>query len=138
MLNRVATATASAATVLAGAVAMLGLGAPPAAAATSTARTFGIPGVYGIGAWGSYQRVGSRMRITVCVRDTVRGVYGGAAAGVAFTGPRRQVVTAVVVGYGHTSCQTMTTGYTDHLVVAALSGWPNRTVRQHGDVRQIY
>ncbi len=138
MLNRVATAAASAAIVLSAAVAMLGLGALPAAAATSTVRTFSIPGVYGIGAWGSYQHVGSKMRITVCVRDTARSVYGGAAAGVAFTGPRRQVVTAVVVGYGHTSCQTMTTGYTDHLVVAALSGWPNRTVRQHGHVRQIY
>lgn len=138
MPNRVATATASAVIVSSAAVAMLALGAPPAAAATSTVRTFSIPGVYGIGAWGSYQHVGSKMRITVCVQDTVRSVYGGAAAGVAVDGPRRQVVTAVVIGYRHTSCQTMTTGYTDHLVVAALSGWPNRTVRQRGHARQIY
>lgn len=134
MFNRIATATA----VTAAAAAMLTVGALPAAAATSTVRTFGIPGVYGIAAWGSYQHVGQQMRITVCVQDTVRGVYGGAAAGVAVGGSRRQVVTAVVIGYRHTSCQTMTTGYTDHLVVAALSGWPNRTVRQRGHVRQIY
>lgn len=134
MFNRIASATA----VTAAATAMLTLGALPAAAATGVSRTFGIPGVYGIGAWGSYQHVGQKMRITVCVQDTVRGVYGGAAAGVAFDGPRRQVVTAVVIGYRHTSCQTMTTGYTDHLAVVALSGWPNRTVRQSGHVRQIY
>jgi hypothetical protein len=134
MFNRIASATA----VTAAAIAMLTLGALPAAAATSTIHTFGIPGVYGIAAWGSYQHAGQEMRITVCVQDTVRGVYGGAAAGVAFDGAQRQVVTAVVIGYRHTACQTMTTGFTDHLVVAALSGWPNRTVRQRGQVRQIY
>lgn len=134
MFNR----STSAAAVASAAVAMLMLGALPAVAATSTVRTFGIPGVYGIGAWGSYQHVGQKMRITVCVKDTARGVYGGAAAGVAFDGPRRQVVTAVVIGYRHTACQTMTTSYTDHLVVAALSGWPNRTIRQRGHARQIY
>lgn len=134
MFNRIT----SAAAVASAAVAMLALGALPAAAATSTVRTFGIPGVYGIGAWGSYQHTGQKMRITVCVTDTARGVYGGAAAGVAYDGQRRQVVSAVVIGYRHAACQTMTTSYTDHLVVAALSGWPNRTVRHRGHARQIY
>jgi hypothetical protein len=139
MLHRTATAaTAAAVTVVGAAAALLTLGALPAAAATSTIRTFSIPGVYGIGAWGSYQRAGQKTRITVCVKDTARGVYGGAAAGVAFDGGRRQAVSAVVIGFRHTSCRTMTTGYTDHLVVAALSGWPNRTVRQRGHVRQVY
>lgn len=135
MFKRIATVAAVTAV---SAIAALTLGVLPAAAATSTVRTFGIPGVYGIQAWGSYQHVGPKMRITVCVKDTARGVYGGAAAGVAFDGPRRQVVTAVVIGYPRTMCQTMTTGFTDHLVVAALSGWPNRTVRQRGHARQIY
>jgi hypothetical protein len=132
MFNRIAAVTAA---IVA---AVFSMGALPANAATSNVRSFSIPGVYGIGAWGNYQRVGSRTRITVCVKDTARGVYGGAAAGVAFDGSRNQTVTAVVVGDGHTTCRSMLTGYSDHLVVAALSGWPNRTVRQRGRVRQIY
>lgn len=134
MFNRIATAVV----VTAIAAATFSLGALPANAATTSVRTFGIPGVYGISAWGSYQHMGPRTRITVCVKDTARGVYGGAAAGVAFDGSRRQTVTAVVIGNGHTACRTMLTGNSDHLVVAALSGWPNRTVRQRGRARQIY
>ena len=138
MFNRIATSVVVAAI----AAATFSLGALPANAATTaivtSVRTFSIPGVYGISAWGSYQHVGPRTRITVCVKDTTRGVFGGAAAGVAFDGPRRQTVTAVVIGDGHTACRTMLTGYSDHLVVAALSGWPNRTVRQRGLARQIY
>lgn len=134
MSNRITAAAVTAASTMA----MLALGALPAAATTSTVRTFSIPGVYGIEGWGSYEHVGERMRITVCVKDTARAVYGGAAAGVAYDGPRRQAVTAVVIGYRHIACQTMTTGYPDHLAVVALSGWPNRTVRQRGHVRQIY
>jgi hypothetical protein len=101
-------------------------------------RSFGIPGVYGIGAWGNYARLGPTVRITVCVTVNARGVYGGAAAGIAYDGPHRQAVTAVVVGFGHTGCRTMLTRYTNHLVVDAVSGWRNGKVRQAGRVRQIY
>jgi hypothetical protein len=118
--------------------ALLTAGALPAAAATSGVHSFSIPGVYGIGAWGSYQRVGARTRITVCVEDTARGVYGGAAAAVAYGGGRHQTVAAVVVGYRHMACQVMITSYTNHLIVDALSGWRNGRVRQAGRPRQIY
>jgi hypothetical protein len=76
-------------------------GALPAAAAGGGAHTFSVPGVYGIEAWGSYQRAGAKLRITVCVEDNVRGVYGGAAAAVAYGGKNRQTVAAVTVGYRH-------------------------------------
>jgi hypothetical protein len=83
--------------------------------------------------------VGPKVRITVCVRDTARDVYGGAAAGVAFGGSHRQVVvSAVAIGYRHSSCQTMTSTYTIHLVVDAVSGWPNGKVRKAGRVKQVY
>jgi hypothetical protein len=78
------------------------------------------------------------VRVTVCVTVNARGVYGGAAAGIAYDGSRRQVVSAVVVGFRHTACRTMLTRYTAHLVVDAVSGWRNGKVRQTGRFRQIY
>jgi hypothetical protein len=110
----------------------------PASAATGGAHTFSIPGVYGIGAWGSYQRVGPRVRVTVCVRDLAPGIYGGAAAAVTTNGRRRQAIAAVVVGYQHTACKTMTSAYTSHLAVDALSGYRNGKVRRIGRIQQIY
>jgi hypothetical protein len=76
--------------------------------------------------------------VTVCVADIAPGVYGGAAAGVASAGRHRQTIAAVVVGYRHHTCQTMLTRYTNHLVVDAISGNRNGTVRQYGRVRQVY
>jgi hypothetical protein len=117
---------------------LLTAGTLPAAAATGGTRTFGVPGVYGIGAWGSYQRTGAKVQITVCVEDYARGVYGGAVAAVAYGGKRRQTIAAVTVGYRHISCQSMITSYTNHLIVDAISGWRDGKVRQAGRPRQIY
>jgi hypothetical protein len=124
--------------------ALLVTGALPAAAAgdvrtAGDPHTFSVPGVYGIGAWGSYEHIGAEMRITICVEDTTRGVYGGAAAAVAYgSGRRHQTIAAVTVGYRHISCQAMITSYTNHLIVDALSGWRDGKVRQVGHTRQIY
>jgi hypothetical protein len=119
--------------------ALLAAGTLPAAAATSSVHTFGIPGVYGISAWGSYQHTGADTRVAVCVKDTARGVYGGAAAAFAYDGGRpHQTVAAVTIGYDHISCRTMITSYTNHLTVDALSGWRDGKVRQAGHSRQIY
>jgi hypothetical protein len=119
--------------------ALFSAAALPAAAATSAVRTFSIPGVYGIGAWGSYQHIGAKTRITVCVEDMARGVYGGAAAAVAYDGGRHhQTIAAVTVGYHQVVCQAMITSYTNHLIVDALSGWRDGKVRQAGRTRQIY
>jgi len=76
MLRRIAVIAASAAT--------LACGALPASAAASPIHTFGIPGVYGVRAWGSYQHTGTKVRVAVCVKDVARDVYGAAAAGLAF------------------------------------------------------
>ena len=116
---------------------LLAAGTLPAAAATGLVHPFGIPGVYGISAWGSYQRASAATRVTVCVEDTARGVYGGAAA--AFdSGKPHQTVAAVTIGFDHISCRTMITSYTNHLTVDALSGWRDGKVRQAGHSRQIY
>jgi hypothetical protein len=118
---------------------LLAAGTLPAAAATDVVHTFSIPGVYGISAWGSYQRADAGTRVTVCVEDTARGVYGGAAAAFAYdSGRPHQTVAAVTIGFDHISCRTMITSYTNHLTVDALSGWRDGKVRQAGHSRQIY
>jgi hypothetical protein len=126
--------------------AMLPLTAVPATNATaattiaSQVHTFGIPGIYGISAWGSYVRMPLKVRLTVCVKDISRAVYGGAAAAVAFTADyrHRQALTATVIGAGRTGCATTITSYAGHLVVDAVSGYSNGKIRQVGKVRQIY
>ena len=115
--------------VVASCVAMLALSAPlPAAAATNRIHVFSIPGVYGVRAWGTYYQTGIRVRVSVCVKDTAPGVYGAAVVGLAFDSSYRYhgTVGAVTIGYGHSQCHAMTTRYTSHLVVEALSGYKNR------------
>jgi hypothetical protein len=141
MVRRIAAAAAACCAALASGAAAEAAGAAIVRAREGVApQVFGIPGVYGISAWGSYLRTGSRVRVTVCVTDTARDVYGGEAAGVASNGgyTRRRGISTVVIGYGHTSCVTMTTGCTSHLVVDALSGYRNGKVRQAGKLRRVY
>jgi hypothetical protein len=132
MLRRIAVIAASAAT--------LACGALPASAAASPIHAFGIPGVDGVRAWGSYQDTGAKVRVTVCVKDVTRGVYGAAAVGLAFDSryQRHDDVSATAIGYGHTQCRVMTTRYTSHLVVEALSGYSNGKVRRHSRPERIY
>jgi len=132
MLRRIAVIAASAAT--------LACGGLPASAAAGPIRAFGIPGVYGVRAWGSYQHTGAKVRVTVCVKDVARGVYGAAAVGLAFDSrfQSHDDVSAAAIGYGHTQCRVTTTRYTGHLVVEALSGYSNGKVRRHSLPKRIY
>ena len=126
--------------VVASCVAMLALGAVPASAATSRVHVFSIPGVYGVRAWGTYYETGIGVRVSVCVEDTAPSVYGAAAVGLAFDSIYRhnQNVGAATTGYDYTQCHAMTTRYTSHLVVEALSGYQNGRVRQRGKLKQVY
>jgi hypothetical protein len=126
------------AAVVVAAGAMLISGAVPAFAASGGAQQFAIPGVYGISAWGSYLRMGATVRVTVCVRDTARDVYGGAAAAAASQGAHHQAVAAITIGFQRTQCRTMVTRYTAHLAVDALSGYRDGRIRQMGRFREIY
>ena len=126
--------------VIAACAATLAFSALPASAMTSRVHDFAIPGVYGVRAWGAYADTGTRVRVTVCVEDTARGVYGAAAVGLAFDSryQRHGNVSAVTVGYHHTQCRASLTPYTSHLVVEALSGYKNGKVRQRGQLKRIY
>jgi hypothetical protein len=78
--------------------------------------------------------------MTVCVEDTARSVYGAAEVGLAFdSGYRRNGSASVVtIGYKHAQCRAMVTRYTSHLVVEALSGYKNGSVRQRGKLKRVY
>jgi hypothetical protein len=132
MLRLIAVIAASAAT-LAGAT-------MPASAAADGIHAFGIPGVSGIRAWGSYRDAGAKVKVTICVKDVVRGVYGAAAVGLAFDSgyQRHDSVSATAIGNGHARCRVMVTRYTGHLVVEALSGNKNGKVRRHSTPKRIY
>ena len=126
--------------VIAACIAALALSALPAWAATSGVHSFGIPGVHGVRAWGTYSDTGAKVRVSVCVEVTARDVYGAAAVGLAFDSGYRHHdnVGAVTLGYGHTQCRVMVTRYVSHLVVEALSGYKNGKVRQRGQLKQVY
>jgi hypothetical protein len=126
--------------VVATCVVMVALSALPAAAATSRIHAFSIPGVYGVRAWGTYYDVGVRVRVSVCVEDTARSVYGAGAVGLAFTSGYRHhnAVSTATIGYGHSKCHSMLMPYTGHLVVEAFSGYKNGKVRQNGKLTRIY
>ena len=121
-------------------IAMFAFGALSASAAASSVHAFSIPGVHGVRAWGRYQDTGASVQVAVCVQDTARDVYGAVAVGLAFDPGYRQhdTVSAVTIGYAHTQCRVMTSRYTGHLVVEALSGYKNGKVRQHGRPERIY
>lgn len=126
--------------VIAACAATLAFSALPAAAMTSHDHGFAIPGVYGVRAWGTYSGAGTRVRVTVCVEDTARNVYGAAAVGLAFDSRYRShdTVSAAAVGYDHAQCRTILTRRKGHLVVEALSGYKNGKVRQRGQLRRVY
>jgi hypothetical protein len=126
--------------VIATCAAILVFSALPASAVTSRVHDFGIPGVYGIRAWGTYSGTETRVRVTICVDDIARGIYGAAAVGLAFDSgyQRHDSVSAVTIGNNHPQCRAMVTRYTDHLVVEALSGYKNGQVRQRGKLKRIY
>jgi hypothetical protein len=126
--------------VIAACAATLAFSALPASAAASRVHDFAIPGVYGVRAWGAYASAGTRVRVTVCVEDTARGVYGAAAVGLGFDSRyrRHDNVSAVTVGYHHAQCRAILTRYTSHLVVEALSGYKNGKIRQRGKLKRVY
>ena len=126
--------------VIAACAATLAFSALPAAAMTSHVHGFAIPGVYGVRAWGTYSGAGTRVRVTVCIEDTARSVYGAAAVGLAFDSRyrRHDNVSAATVGYDHAQCRAILTRHTSHLVVEALSGYKNGKVRQRGKLKRVY
>jgi hypothetical protein len=128
--------------IIAAAVAMLGLGALPASAATAKSNTHSIsfPELHGIVAWGNYTKSGSTVRINVCVGDTVRSIFATGAVTLAENGnnSRRGEVGAVDIGYHQAVCRSATLHYTNHLRVYTFIGTSHGTISAKSRLKTIY
>jgi|HubBroStandDraft_2_1064218.scaffolds.fasta_scaffold246811_2 hypothetical protein len=104
MLRRIST--------IAAAAAMLAVSALPASAATlqshSATHKFSFPGLHGLSAWGTYQRTGSRVKVSVCAKDTLRSITAAGAVTIGSNGSRSQTLGAVAIGYNQTVCRSQT------------------------------
>ena len=120
--------------LIAASVAMLAISALPASAATTTAaatqasttHTITFPALRGVKAWGTYTRTSKGVRLNVCDKDTVKGVFASGAVALAYNAGWKLHTNggAVAVGYGQTVCRTMTLHYTAHLMVYSVT-WTN-------------
>jgi hypothetical protein len=113
--------------VVAAGIALLGMTALPASAATAShpkVHSFTVPAATGVSAWGSYYTSGGSVHVTLCVKETARNVDFALATGVALNAnaSRHQQVTAEILGTGKQVCRTMTTKDTRHLYAQVTSG----------------
>jgi hypothetical protein len=136
MLRRLSTIAAGAA--------MLALSALPASAATSVAHTAShklyFPGLSGVSAWGSYSKIGSRVKISVCAEDTTRGEFAAAAVVLDYNSnySKHMKGGAVDIGYHATACVSMYMPYTSHLRIYTFVGGSNGKVLRQSKTKVIY
>ena len=113
MLRRIST--------IAAAAAMLALSALPVSAATlhSSTHKISFPGLHGVSAWGNYTKNGSKVKINVCVDDTVRSVFAAGAVTLESNtaNTKHNELGAVDIGYHQTVCRSETLLYNGHLRV---------------------
>ena len=111
--------------IAAAASAMLALGALPASASTMHPKfhSFSIPGLPGVSAWGNYYKTGSKVTVTVCVKDTAKDISLATAIAIASDKTYRHYkgVVANAFGDGQHVCKTITAKYTTHLSVSSAS-----------------
>lgn len=134
MLRRISTIAAGAA--------MLALSALPASAATMQSSTHKIsfPSLHGVSGWGTYQKVGSKVKIVVCADDTVRGEFAAAAVVLAYNSKYTQHMElgAVDIGYHQTVCRSESLRYTAHLKVYTFVGGNNGRIAAKSRTKTIY
>jgi hypothetical protein len=113
--------------VVSAAVALLGMTALPASAATTshrpTVHAFGISGIPGISAWGNYVRTSKSVRVMLCVKNISPNVVLAEAAAVALGkgGTGSSEISVISMHVGATDCATLTTADTSALAALATS-----------------
>jgi hypothetical protein len=131
-------------TVLAAAFAALASGVLPASAATTShhprVHHFGVGGVNGISAWGSYQKTGKTVRVTLCVRDNSPAVGEALFNALAIARDGRSNTTFGVTVYTlhRTDCSTTYTSDTGALIVIAAAASANGQNAQFSQPKVIY
>ena len=134
MLRRISTVAAAAA--------MLALSALPVSAATMRSNThnFSFPAERGVDAWGNYTKSGSKVKVNVCAKDTVRGVFAVAAVTLESNAnnSHHSELGAVAIGYHETVCRSETLNYTAHLRVYSFIGTNRGTIGSKTKTKTIY
>jgi hypothetical protein len=124
------------------AAAMLALSALPVSAATmrSNTHTFSFPAERGIDAWGNYTKSGSKVKVNVCAKDTVRGVFAAGAVTLESNAnnSHHSELGAVAIGYHQTVCRSETLHYTSHLRVYSFIGTNAGTISSKTVTKTIY
>ena len=123
---------------------MLALSALPASAATmhmqSSTHKLSFPSLRGVIAWGSYTKTSKGVRLSVCVDDTVRGVFAAGAVALASnaSGSLHTNLGAVDIGYHQALCRSMTLRYTAHLKTYTFTGTSAGRIGSKSKTKTIY
>lgn len=131
MLRRIST--------IAAAAAVLTISALPASAATMSSSTHKIsfPGLHGLSAWGTYQRTGSRVKISVCAKQTAGGLTAAGAVTIGTNGSHTSELGAVAIGNGQTVCRSQTLLFGAHLKVYTFTA-KGGTIASKSKTKSIY
>jgi len=99
----------------------------------------GIPGDNVVSAYGSYTKMGARVKVTVCAKQTGKAFSVGAIALVYnASGASKNIGAVVLTGPGTSSCGSITyLFYTAHLTVHSFIG-NNGTIVKTGPVLALY
>jgi hypothetical protein len=128
---------------IAAATAILAFGALPVSAAVqvpSSTHRISFPGLHGLSAWGTYEKIGSKVRVNVCAKDTVHGVFAAAAVTLASnaSNSHHAELGAVAIGYPQTVCVSETLRYTAHLHVYTFIGGKDGRIAKKSKTKTIY
>ena len=98
-----------------------------------------IPGDNVVTAWGSYTKMGARVKVTVCAKQTGTAFSVGAVAyAYNASGASKNIGAVVLTGPGNTECGTTTfLFYTAHLKVHSFIGNHGNIVKT-GPVLALY
>ena len=117
---------------------------PTSSATTGSSGTqsFTVPAIPGdnvVTAYGSYAKMGARVKVTVCAKQTGKAFSVGAIA-LAYntSGASKNIGAVVLTGPGNTECGTITfLFYTAHLTVHSFIG-DHGTIVKTGPVLALY
>lgn len=137
MLRRISLIAASAAMLGLSAFSALPVSAAPM---SSSSHKLSFPNIHGVNGWGSYQKSGAKVKVSVCADDTVRSDFASAAVVIAYNSNYSQhaEIGAVDIGYNQAVCRTMALRYTAHLRVYTFVGGNNGRIKAKSKTKNIY
>jgi hypothetical protein len=115
---------------------------PVTVPANATSVAFTIPTLTGVKGWGTYTKVGTRVKVNICVEDLSPTAYGtGAIAiGSSASGGLHSNLGAVLFPnkYKQTQCTNSILLNGSHLTVHDFIGGNNGTITQTGPSKTLY